>query len=267
MAVVIAVHDPEGAEAWTQHQIALHPARMARSRPQPETSNTTDGAPLSRRRAAAGRACHYRDTGSPLHRMNVGWKLLAVALGSTAAIAVRSPLGLALLLGIWLAGYWLARLSKSEFWQDTKWLLAQGVIIVALTTLRDGAEGAVTGLRVTSQIALFFLPGALLLRTSPAGRLLASVRRALPPRLAFALATSLRMVPFFARELDEIVSVQRLRGARLGPRDITRPRAWRDAIECVGVPLTVRTIHMANEVALAAEVRGVAAVAAEETGS
>jgi energy-coupling factor transport system permease protein len=89
----------------------------------------------------------------------------------------------------------------------------------------------------------------------------------LPPRLAFALATSLRMVPFFARELAEIVSVQKLRGARLGPRDFLRPRAWRDVIECVGVPLVVRTIYTANEVAWAAEVRGVAAVTGKESKS
>jgi len=267
MAVVIAAHDSEEIEAWAQRHITLHPAQMTPNRPHVEEPSTRRRTRPSAQRAANGRACHYRDTGSALHRMAVGWKLLCVALGSTAAIAVRGPLTATLLLGIWLAGYWLARLSKSELWQDTRWLLAQGVVVVALSMLRDGAEGVLTGLRAASQIALFFLPGALLLRTSPAGRTLASVRRALPPRLAFALATSLRMVPFFARELDEIVSVQRLRGARLGARDFLRPRAWRDAIECVGVPLAVRTIHTANEVAWAAETRGIAAVAAEESKS
>jgi energy-coupling factor transporter transmembrane protein EcfT len=89
------------------------------------------------------------------------------------------------------------------------------------------------------------------------------VERALPPQLAFALATSLRFIPFFARELHEIVAVQRLRGARLAPQQLWRPRAWRDAVACAGVPLAVRAIHTANEVARAAETRGVAAVAVE----
>jgi len=140
-------------------------------------------------------------------------------------------------------------------------------VVIALSALRGGADGTLTGLRASGQIALFFLPGALLLRTSPAGRLFASVRRALPPRLAFGLATSLRMVPFFTREFDEIVSAQRLRGARLAPRDFLRVGAWRDAIACVGVPLVVRAIHTANEVAWAAEARGIASVAAEESTS
>jgi len=267
MTVVIATHDPEEIRAWTHREISLQPTRLAPKRPHPHAPFAMDRAQPHARRAAAGRACHFRDTGSPLHRMAVGWKLLAVTLGSALAIAVHAPSGLALLLGCWLAGYRLARLSTSELWQDMRWLLAQGVVIVALSTLRDGTAGAWAGLRAASQIALFFLPGALLLRTTPVGRLLASVRRALPPRLAFALATSLRMIPFFARELDEIVSAQRLRGARLWLRDAWRPRAWRDAIECVGVPLAVRAIHTANEVASAAEVRGIAAIAAEESTS
>jgi energy-coupling factor transporter transmembrane protein EcfT len=137
-------------------------------------------------------------------------------------------------------------------------------VIVALSMLRAGSGGAAAGLHAAGQIALFFLPGALLLRTTPTGRLLDAVERVLPPRLAFALATSLRFVPFFARELHEILGVQRLRGARLAPRELWRPRAWRDAVECAGIPLAVRVIHTANEVARSAEVRGIAASTAKE---
>jgi energy-coupling factor transport system permease protein len=51
---------------------------------------------------------------------------------------------------------------------------------------------------------------------------------------------------------------QRLRGALLAPRDLWRPRAWHDWVGCVGLPLVVRAIRMAEEAALAAEVRGLA---------
>ena len=40
--------------------------------------------------------------------------------------------------------------------------------------------------------------------------------------------------------------------ALLSPREIWRPRAWRDWVGCVGLPLTVRAIRMAEEAALAA---------------
>lgn len=262
MAVLIAGPTREGLEGWAQREISLPPARATSRGPR-----APDPAARSPHAAAPGRAFHYRDTGSALHRLDVGWKLLAVVLGSIAAIAARTPLALVTLLIGWVAGYRLARLRAAELWQDTRWLIAQAAVVVALSALRDGSEGLVTGLRTASQIALFFLPGALLLRTSPTGRMLASVRRALPPRLAFALATSLRFVPYFSRELHEIIGVQRLRGAHLALRDLWRPRTWRDAVECVGVPLAVRAIHTANEIARAAEVRGIAAVAAEERHS
>ena len=199
-----------------------------------------------------------------LHRLGVGWKLLAVALGGVAAVAAHTPLALAVLLAGWTAGYRLARLRRSELWQDARWLLLQGAVIVALSAARDGGAGALAGLAAAGQVALLFLPGALLLRTTPSGRLMEGMQRALPPRLAFALATSLRFAPYFSRELHEILAVQRLRGARLAPRDLWRPRAWRDAVECAGVPLAVRLIHTANEVARAAEVRGIAALRVEK---
>ena len=207
--------------------------------------------------AQPGRAFHYRDTGSPLHRLGAGWKLAAVAIASATAVSPGGPWpALALLVGVALC--WAgARLSAAELWQDARWLLVQGCLIVALSWARGGAAGIPRGAGTALQIAAFFLPGALLLRTTPTAALLADLRRVLPRRFAFAFATSLRFVPVFARELHEIVGAQRLRGARLELRDLWRPRAWLDWIECVGVPLAVRAIHTANEAALAAEVRGI----------
>jgi energy-coupling factor transport system permease protein len=171
-------------------------------------------------------------------------------------VAAREPLVLLLLLAVLVSGYRLARLSVAELWQDTRWLALQGSIVVGLYLLRDGPGGAGAGLRTALQLALFFLPGALLLRTTPSAQLLDALRGRLPRRIAFGLATSLRLLPAFARELHEIWMAQRLRGARLSPREIWRVRAWRDWVGCVGLPLTVRAIRMAEETALAAEVRG-----------
>ena len=207
-------------------------------------------------RPLPGHAFHYRDTGSPLHRLGGGWKLLGVALAGGAAVAAREPAMLALLLAVLVAGYRLARLTVAELWQDTRWLAVQGGIVVGLYLLREGLGGAGAGLRTALQLILFFMPGALLLRTTPSAQLLDALRGRLPRRLAFGLATSLRLLPAFAREFHEIWMAQRLRGAHLSPREIWRPRAWRDWVACVGLPLTVRAIRMAEEAALAAEVRG-----------
>jgi energy-coupling factor transport system permease protein len=174
-------------------------------------------------------------------------------------VAAREPAALALLLAVLVAGYRLARLTVAELWQDTRWLAVQGGIVVGLYLLREGPGGAGAGLRTALQLILFFMPGALLLRTTPSAQLLDALRGRLPRRLAFGLATSLRLLPAFAREFHEIWMAQRLRGAHLSPREIWRPRAWRDWVACVGLPLTVRAIRMAEEAALAAEVRGLPA--------
>jgi energy-coupling factor transporter transmembrane protein EcfT len=218
-----------------------------------------------RGRSLPGRAFHYRDTGSPLHRIGAGWKLPLLLGASALAILARDPVQLVLLLALLLAGYRVARLSPAELWQDTRWLAAQGLLIVLLSTLRDGAEGIARGGQVALRIALFFLPAALALRTTPIRAWLDAARRVLPPRLSFGLAASVRFAPYFARELHEIVGAQRLRGARLAPGDLWRPTAWRDWTLCVGVPLAVRVIHAANEAALAAEIRGIGSGAEEET--
>jgi len=204
----------------------------------------------------AGQAFHYRDTGSALHRLGAGWKLLAVATFGAAALAARGPLGLGAIAAALALGYRGAGLRAGELWQDARWLVVQGAIVVGLYLLRDGAAGLAPGARTALQLLLFFLPGALLLRTTPSARILATLRRALPERLAFALSTGLRLLPAFSRELHEIRMAQRLRGARLSASDLWRPRAWRDWVDCVGLPLVVRAIRMAEEAALAAEVRG-----------
>lgn len=210
-------------------------------------------------RSLPGRALHYRDTGSPLHRMGPGWKLSLLLLASALAILARQPAQLALLLALCLVGYRVAALSLSELWQDARWLVLQGLVIVLLSAARDGAAGLWSGAQVALRVALFFLPGALALRTTPALGWLEAVGRVLPERLSFAVAASVRFAPYFARELNEIRGAQRLRGARLSPRELWRPVAWRDWTLCVGVPLAVRVIHAANEAALTAEIRGIGA--------
>lgn len=206
--------------------------------------------------ALAGRAFHYRDTGSALHALAPGIKLAAVAALGAAGVALRSPVALALLLGVVMAGYAVAGLRAVELWQDARWLALQGAVVLLLYLLRDGPAGAAPGGRIALQLALVFLPGALLLRTTGSARLLEGLRRRLPERLAFGLATSLRLLPAFTREMNEIWMAQRLRGARLAPRQLWHPSAWRDAVACLGLPLAVRAIRLADEAALAAEVRG-----------
>ena len=89
-------------------------------------------------RPLPGHAFHYRDTGSPLHRLGGGWKLLGVALAGAAAVASREPAALACLLATLAAGYRLARLTLAELWQEARCIALGGWAAVAIVRhLRD----------------------------------------------------------------------------------------------------------------------------------
>jgi energy-coupling factor transport system permease protein len=129
--------------------------------------------------------------------------------------------------------------------------------VVGLTVALRGTTGLAAGGRTALQLILVFLPVALVLRTTPSEALLGPLRRRLPERLGFALGATLRLAPVLARELAELVEMQRLRGARLRAGELWRPSAWRDALACVAFPMTVRAIEVAEAAAEAAEIRGV----------
>lgn len=156
-----------------------------------------------------------------------------------------------------MAYYFAARLSISDLWRDTRYLIMQMCIVMILYLSRYGmAEGFWPGMRVALQIALFFIPGIVFLRTTQASQMMRGLSRILPYRLSFLVFTSLRFVPLFAREIREIAMVQRLRGARLAPRDLMNPMNWKDAFHCLLIPLLVRALKTADEAAMSAEARG-----------
>jgi energy-coupling factor transporter transmembrane protein EcfT len=217
------------------------------------------GAPragLAPGRAQPGQGLRYRDTGSALHRLGAGPKLLLSGAVATAAIAASSWAACAALAAGLLGGYRLAGLTAAELWQDVRWLVVQAGVILGLSLVLEGPGSLGAAARSAVAIGLVFLPGALVLRTTSSAQLVGTLERWLPARLAFAAATSVRFVPLFVREAHEIVGAQRLRGARLAPRDLWRPGAWRDWVECVGVPLAVRVVRTADQAALAASIRG-----------
>ena len=204
-----------------------------------------------------GHAFQFRSSDSVVHRLGAGWKLALASLMGVAAIAVRWPAALGGLLLLNLVFYFAAGLKWHDLWRDTRWFLLQLVIVTGLYVLRYGVqEGLRPGVQVGTKVLLFFLPGAIFFRTTTGSRMTESLRRILPVRTAFVISTSLRFVPLFARELGEIGRIQRLRGARIGPRQLMNPRNWNDALQSIFIPLMVRVLKTAEDAALAAEARG-----------
>lgn len=194
--------------------------------------------------------------GSPLHRLGAGWKIAFSTLLSACAIGVRSPEGLLALVLVTLGYYALARLTLYDLWRDIRLLAWQAVVVVAAYCAIHGGGGLLPGVRTCAQIMVFYLPGAVFLRTTSTRVAMAGLRRVIPYRLSFLVATSIRFVPFFMRELEEIAAAQRLRGARLLPRQQLDPRNWPDLFRCLLLPLMVRALKTAEEVSQSAEARG-----------
>jgi energy-coupling factor transport system permease protein len=201
--------------------------------------------------------CQYRSVDSPVHRLGAGTKLVIGTALSAAAVLADRPWTIAVLATLDALYYFGARLTLSDLWRDTKYLVAQTVVILVMYSMRWGfPAGLWPGLRIAAQIGLFFIPGAVFLRTTQASQMMRGLRKVLPYHLSFLVFTSFRFVPLFAREIREIGMAQRLRGARLSARDLLHPGAWSDAFHCLIIPLLVRALRTATDAALSAEARG-----------
>lgn len=205
----------------------------------------------------AGGMCRYVQADSLLHQAHAGLKLgLAVVLVLGAVLA-ESPWLLLALLALECLLYLLARLGLGELWRDLRWLLLNLLLVTGLYALRYGwPEGALPGAVTGLKVMLFFLPGALFIRTTQMASLGKDLAWLLPRQLSFLLFTSLRFMPLFARELREIAMAQRLRGARLAPRELANPLNWGDLVRCLLMPLMVRALQTAQDAADSAQARG-----------
>ena len=200
--------------------------------------------------------CQYMTYDSPVHRLGVGWKIAICTLLSALAVGVRTPRGVMVLVAVTLLYYFAARLTPFDLWRDTRFFVFQAVIIIGLYCLKIGLlKGIWPGIRTSVQVILFYIPGAVLLRTTSSGDMMRGLRRVVPYRISFLVFVSIRFVPFFFRELDEIMTAQRMRGARLLPRQLLDPRNWGDLFHCLLLPLMVRALKTAEDVSLSAEAR------------
>lgn len=205
-------------------------------------------------------ACQYRAVDSPVHRLTSGWKMLISAALSVGIVVAREPVPLLILTALCFSYYFLARLTFADLWRDIRFFLIQFCILMSLFLYKYGYPAGVwPGVRTSLQITLFFIPGIVFLRTTQVSAMMKGLRRFVPYRILFLLFTSLRFVPFFAREMQEIIMAQKLRGARLSPRDIRRPVFWKDLFSCIIIPMLVRAFRTADEAALSAQARGMGA--------
>ncbi len=175
---------------------------------------------------------------------------------SLAAVLARSWPALA---GLGLANLLLLLVHRPErkvLLRGARLCLWQSAVVTGLYLLRFGvADGLLPGLQVSGQLLLIFLPGLILLSGASGNRLAQALGKLLPARSAFVLATSLKFLPMLVTEIASIYEAQRLRGAKIRPRDLLWPGHWSDLLHCLAAPVVVRVLEIADNIACAARTR------------
>ncbi len=203
---------------------------------------------MTARGQAAGLLGLYVPRPSPLHALTPGPKLLALLLAGAGVFALRSPGPLLLVLAAVVALYGVARLGGRVLWgqlRPTLALLAFFFAVQALTVNVD--SGVVTVLR----FAVMILLASLLTLTTRTSDLLATLERALQPlrrvgvnpeKVSLAVSLTLRFIPVVIGIVAEVREAQRARGLD-------------GSVLALAVPVIIRTLRMADDIADAIDAR------------
>lgn len=203
---------------------------------------------MTARGQAAGLLGLYVPRPSPLHALTPGPKLLALLLAGVGVFALRSPGPLLLVLAAVVGLYGVARLGGRVLWgqlRPTLALLAFFFAVQALTVNVD--SGVVTVLR----FAVMILLASLLTLTTRTSDLLATLERALQPlrrvgvnpeKVSLAVSLTLRFIPVVIGIVAEV-------------RDAQRARGLDGSVLALAVPVIIRTLRMADDIADAIDAR------------
>ncbi len=190
----------------------------------------------------------YIDGASALHRATAGIKILAMmALGTGVFLIPDWPV-VAVVLATVIALYPISGFGPNIIWAQIKpmiWLLL--IFFAVQLWLNDWQAGLLVVLRIAA-IVLFASLVTLSTKTSD---MLASLDRAMvplkpigvnPEKVSLAISMVLRFIPVIATVAGEI-------------RDAQRARGLDKSILAMIVPLIIRTLKMADDVADAIDAR------------
>lgn len=190
----------------------------------------------------------YTERDSSIHRLTPAVKLLALLVLSVAVFVLRDW-RLVLGLGLGVVGlYAAARLDARTLWVQLRgavWMLLFFFVVQLLTSGLDLA--VLTVLR----FAVMILAAALVTLTTRVSAMLDALERALQPlarfgvqpaRVSLAFSLTIRFIPVIAQVLEDVREAQKARGLEGNLLALT-------------IPLIVRTLKMADDVADAIDAR------------
>ncbi|MEL4417191.1 energy-coupling factor transporter transmembrane component T [Shewanella algae] len=178
---------------------------------------------------------------------------LVVTLSSAAFLLPQAQLP-------WLAAINLilvvhGMLQRGAIGGVIRFVLLQLGFTLGLYALMHGGEQLGQGTLAVARITLALLPGwwlSVTVRPERIGEVLCLV---MPAKWAFVVAASIGLLPFMTQEIAEIYQLQRLRGARIAPKQLLNPRNWPELAYCVLFPLLIQLLKLAKQMALAAKSR------------
>lgn len=186
---------------------------------------------------------------SPLHLLPAGLKLLALAIGCTALLMVRTLPWVGVAASIVVALYAVGRIRPREAWAQVRpmrWFVA--VLLVVQMLITDAA----TAVSLTSRIVLAVALAGLVTLTTRTSELMAALERALQPlrrvgvdpsRVSLMMSLAIRSVPVVAGIAQRV-------------RDAQRARGQERSIRAFAVPLVVGVLLYADTLGEALQARG-----------
>ena len=185
-----------------------------------------------------------------LHRSPAGFKLAVLAVGSTALMWVHSPsLLLVACVLVCLSVRW-AGVSVQQVWQQLRplvWLL------FVLGGLSVWSHGVLQALEMVLRLLTLVLAALVVSMTTPLTKMMQVVVWLLWPfqrlgwvdadKVALGVGLTLRLIPELGVQWQDIREAQLARG--LTPSPLT-----------MGVPMLLRTLRRADEIAEAIDARG-----------
>lgn len=203
---------------------------------------------MTARGQAAGLLGLYVPRPSPLHALAPGPKLLALLLAGVGVFTLRDPWLLLLVLAAVVGLYGVARLGGRVLWSQLRPTLALLAFFFAVQALTVNVDsGVVTVLR----FAVMILLASLLTLTTRTSDLLATLERALQPlrrvgvnpeKVSLAVSLTLRFIPVVIGIVAEV-------------RDAQRARGLDGSVLALAVPVIIRTLRMADDIADAIDAR------------
>ncbi|WP_273790433.1 MULTISPECIES: energy-coupling factor transporter transmembrane protein EcfT [unclassified Bartonella] len=183
-----------------------------------------------------------------IHRLRPGVKLLFLTACGTFIIMVSSIALLGLFLLFVILFY---RVAKIPFKTVIKQFKSMGLLLVLLFVFQTIFSGWLTGVEVILRLVILFSLSSVISFTTKVSDMVDAIEAGLQPfrcfginpsKVSMVISMAIRFIPLLSEKFNEVHEAQQARGLNTN-------------IVALAIPLIIRTIRMASEVAEALEAR------------